>query len=92
MRLSTDSQTQLAFIDFIDPTIKRTEFKAPKLPLVLMVSGNGTLQTPYKIDQSDLLSKQLVFLDQERLGTILPLFFQNLNMLLDKLSFYKFNR
>ena len=58
-----------------------------------MLAGNGTLATPYRVDfLGDPLAKSLLYLDKERLQKRLPAFFENLNSLLDKLCFYKFNR
>lgn len=61
--------------------------------MTLMLSGNGTLSTPYKVNfGTDVLAKSLIFLSRNRMVKVLPLFFYNLNALLEKLSFYKFNR
>lgn len=58
-----------------------------------MLAGNGTLSTPYRVNfTTDPLAKSLVFLNKDRLQKKLPPFFENLNSLLDKLCFYKFNR
>jgi hypothetical protein len=63
------------------------------LPITLLLAGNGTLSTPYKLNfLNDPLAKSLVYLDKAKLKNKLPPFFQNLNTLLDKLCFYKFNR
>ena len=51
------------------------------------------MSTPYKINfTEDPLAKSIVFLDKAQLQSRLPPFFENLNTLLDKLSFFKFNR
>lgn len=71
----------------------RRDYVAPKLPMTIMLSGNGTLSTPYKLNfQTDILAKSLIFINRNRMVKVLPQFFYNLNYLLDKLSFYKFNR
>jgi hypothetical protein len=61
--------------------------------MTLLLAGNGTLSTPYKFNfLNDPLAKSLVYLNKDLLKQKLPAFFQNLNTLLDKLCFYKFNR
>lgn len=58
-----------------------------------MLAGNGTLSTPYRVNfTEDPLAKSLVFLNKEKLRRKMPVFFENMNSLLDKLCFYKFNR
>lgn len=58
-----------------------------------MLAGNGTLNTPYRCNfTQDPLAKSLVYLNKTVLQKKLPPFFENLNSLLDKLCFYKFNR
>lgn len=61
--------------------------------MTLLLAGDGSMSTPYKLNfTEDCLAKSLVFLDRVQLQTRLPPFFENLNTLLDKLSFLKFNR
>lgn len=58
-----------------------------------MLAGNGTLSTPYRVNfTDDPLAKSLIFLNKALLQKKLPSFFENLNSLLDKVCFYKFNR
>lgn len=58
-----------------------------------MLAGNGTLSTPYRVNfTDDPLAKSIIFLNKAILQKKLPLFFENLNSLLDKVCFYKFNR
>jgi hypothetical protein len=65
----------------------------PQLPINLMLAGNGTLSTPYRVNfVNDSLAKSLIYLNKDKLQKKLPPFFENLNSLLDKLCFYKFNR
>lgn len=60
--------------------------------MTLLLAGNGTLSTPYRLNfLDDPLAKSLVYLNKEVLQSKLPPFFQNLNTLLDKVCFYKFN-
>lgn len=94
VRFSCDSENcQLAYIDFLDFSKKQSDYSGPQLPLTLLLAGDGTMSTPYKINfTEDPLAKSIVFLDKAQLQSRLPPFFENLNTLLDKLSFFKFNR
>lgn len=59
----------------------------------MLLAGNGTMDSPYKLNfLDDPVAKSLVYLDKDSLKTKLPPFLQNLNTLLDKLDFFKFNR
>lgn len=61
--------------------------------MTLLLAGNGTLSSPYNLPfLTDPLAKSLVYLNKKQLELKLPPFLQNLNTLLDKLCFYKFNR
>jgi len=61
--------------------------------MTLLLAGDGSMSTPYKLNFTENpLAKSIVFLDKTQLQTRLPPFFENLNTLLDKLSFFKFNR
>ena len=60
--------------------------------MTLLLAGNGTLSTPYKLNFiEDPLPKSIVKLNTLLFKKKLPPFFENLNTLLDKLCFYKFN-
>jgi len=59
----------------------------------LLFAGDGSMSTPYKLNfTEDSLAKSIVYLDKSQLRTKLPPFFENLNTMLDRLSFFKFNR
>ena len=93
IRVSSDEESRLAWVDFLDYRKTKSSFKRPQLPITLLSGGNGSLSTPYKINYlNDPLAKSLVYLDPTTLKSKLPYFFQNLNTLLDKLCFFKFNR
>jgi len=93
VRLSTDEDSRLAYVDFLDYRRNKGNYMGPKLPITLLLAGNGTLSTPYKLSfLNDPLAKSLVYLDKNLLKVKLPPFFENLNTLLDKLCFFKFNR
>ena len=58
-----------------------------------MLSGNGTFNCPYCLNfENDPYAKSLVYFNEKSLKKGLPLFFDNLNTLLAKLSFFKLNR
>jgi hypothetical protein len=55
-----------------------------------MLSGCGTFNSPYYLNfENDPYAKALVYLREDRMKKDLPLFFNNLNGLLSKLSFFK---
>jgi len=93
LRISADGGSRLGYVDFLDYRRNKSNFKGPQLPMTLLLSGNGTMGTPYQLDfLNDPLAKSLIYLDKNLLKNKLPPFFQNLNTLLDKLDFFKFNR
>jgi hypothetical protein len=93
LRITADPTYTSVFIDFIDLRKTQKDYKAPKLPMTLIVGGLGTFSSPYKINfENDILAKSLVLLKKDHLTPVLPCFFDSLNSLLNKLSFYKFNR
>jgi len=82
---------KLAFIDFLDYTKVRSNFIGPSLPITLLLSGSGSLGCPYRVNfEDDALAKSIVYFNPQTLKLHLPLFFQNLNTLLARLSFAKF--
>lgn len=93
LRISADEGSRLGYVDFLDYRRNKSNFQGPQLPMTLLLSGNGTMGTPYQLDfLNDPLAKSLVYLNKNLLKNKLPPFFQNLNTLLDKLDFFKFNR
>lgn len=55
-----------------------------------MLSGCGTFNSPYYLNfEKDPYAKALVYLREEKMKKDLPIWFNNLNALLGKLSFYK---
>jgi len=83
----------LAHIDFLDLSKTKSNYQGPQLPTTLLLAGNGTLATPYKLPfLDDPIAKSLVYLNPDVFKTKLAPFFENLNTLLDKLCFFKFNR
>ena len=60
--------------------------------MTLLLAGNGHYTSPYYLNfENDALAKSIVYFDQASMKDRLPVFFENLNTLLAKLSFYKFN-
>ena len=93
LRISSSPDYTVSYIDFIDMRKTQKEYKAPKLPMTLMIAGNGTLATPYNLDfAGDIVAKSLILLKKDHLSEVLPHFFANVNTLLGKLSFFKFTR
>jgi len=94
MRASTAvADAHLAYIDFLDKSKSKNEYLSPKLPMTLLLTGGGTFNSPYQLDfEGDPYAKSLVCFNRDQLKKTLPLFFENLNTLLSKLSFYKLNR
>lgn len=93
LRISADEGSRLAYVDFLDYRRNKSNYQGPQLPITLLLAGNGTISTPYKLNfLDDPLAKSLVYLNKGVLSVKLPPFLQNLNTLLDKLCFYKFNR
>ena len=87
---SAGSDVHLAYIDFLDKSKSKLDYLAPKLPITLLLSGAGTFNSPYLLDfEGDSYAKSLACFNKEELKPTLPLFFENLNTLLSKLSFYK---
>jgi len=55
-----------------------------------MLSGCGTFNSPYYLNfEKDPYAKALVYLREEKMKKDLPIWFNNLNALLGKLSFFK---
>jgi hypothetical protein len=68
LRISTDQDSRLAYIDFLDFRRTKSNYAGPKLPTTLLLAGNGTLSTPYNLNfLNDPLAKSLVYLNKEAL-------------------------
>ena len=81
----------MAYIDFLNYEKSKKEYIGPQIPITLLFGGNGTFNSPYNLNfEEDALAKSLVYFHQATLKDKLPIFFENLNTLLSKLSFYKF--
>lgn len=90
---SSTTDHQLAYIDFINYDNRKSDYIGPQLPITLLLAGNGHYNSPYYLNfEDDALAKSIVYFDQATMKEKLPIFFENLNTLLAKLSFYKFNR
>ena len=69
---------------------RKKDYIGPQLPLTLMLAGSGTFNSPYYCNfEDDALAKSIVYFHKATLKDSLPLWFENLNTLLSKLSFYK---
>ena len=69
---------------------RKKDYIGPQLPLTLMLSGSGTFNSPYHVNfENDALAKSIVYFNIDTLKESLPLWFENLNTLLAKTSFFK---
>ena len=69
----------------------RSDYIGPQLPITLMLAGRGTFNSPFSLNfENDSLAKSIVYFHPMTLREQLPLFFENLNTLLARLSFHKF--
>ena len=58
--------------------------------MTLLLAGRGTYNSPYRLNfETDPLAKSIVYFNVQTLKDHLPLFFENLNTLLARLSFHK---
>jgi hypothetical protein len=91
MRLGCSSEDyNLAYIDFLDFSKNRENWLGVKLPMNILLAGAGTFNHPYKINyEEDSYAKSIVLIKYEFLKEKLPIFLENFNSQLGKLSFYK---
>ncbi|CDW79197.1 UNKNOWN [Stylonychia lemnae] len=83
------SNYELAQIDFIDYSKQFDDYRGPKLPLIILLSGSGTFNSPYHLDyETDPLIKSIMMIDKKHLRNKLPMYLENLDTLLKRLSFY----
>lgn len=67
-------QPSLGYIDFLDfaKTFNPETYKGPRLPVVSMISGTGSLEDPYRLDyQNDPYLKSLAFLGSKSKCTVI---------------------
>ena len=89
-RLSCCRDYQLAYIDFIDYSKNEANWLGLKLPMPILLSGAGTFNNPYNLDfVDDVYAKSLVLIKFDFFKDKLPVFLENFNTQLSKLSFYK---
>jgi len=90
MRLGCSADHQLAFIDFIDFSKTKETWVGVKLPMQLLLSGSGTFNHPYRLDfETDSLIKSVSMIKFDFFKDKLPIFLENFNSQLNKLSFFK---
>ena len=81
---------QLAYIDFIDYSKNSKNWLGMKLPMPILVSGSGTFNNPYSFDFiEDTYAKSIALIKFDFFKEKLPVFLENFNSQLNKLSFYK---
>jgi hypothetical protein len=80
----------LAYIDFVDFSKTRENWLGVKLPMNILLAGSGTFNHPYQVNyQQDSYAKSIVLIKYDFLYDKLPIFLENFNSQLGKLSFYK---
>ena len=80
----------LAYIDFLDFSKNKANWLGLKLPMPILLAGAGTFNHPYKVDyQNDTYAKSIVLIQYDFFKNKLPVFLENFNSQLGKLSFYK---
>jgi hypothetical protein len=90
MRLGSSADHQLAFIDFLDFSKTKETWVGVKLPMQLLLSGSGTFNHPYRLDfETDALIKSVALIKFDFFKDKLPVFLENFNSQLNKLSFFK---
>jgi hypothetical protein len=80
----------MAYIDFLDFSRTKENWEGLRLPQAILLAGNGTLNSPYMLEFfDDTFAKSVALLKLEFFRDKLPIFFENFNTALSKLSFYK---
>ena len=60
----------------------KRDYIGPQLPLTLMLAGSGTFNSPYTVNfEDDALAKSIVYFNEHTLKKALPMWFENLNTL-----------
>jgi hypothetical protein len=86
----SESDYNLAYIDFVDFERTKENWLGLKLNMEILFAGSGTYHHPYFIDyRNDSYAKSLVLIQKKYFYDKLPVFFENFNSQLSKLSFYK---
>ena len=86
----SEGDYQLAYIDFIDYAKNEQNWIGLKLPMPILLAGGGTFNNPYHLDFiEDSYAKSLVLIKYDFFKDKLPVFLENFNCQLNKLSFYK---
>mmetsp|Transcript_41315 Transcript_41315/g.62937 ORF Transcript_41315/g.62937 Transcript_41315/m.62937 type:complete len:296 (-) Transcript_41315:1272-2159(-) len=85
-----EKDNMLAYIDFIDFEKTEDSWEGVKLPQPFLLAGNGSFNHPYHFEyESDPLAKSVALIKFDFLWDKLPVFFENFNSQLSKLSFFK---
>jgi len=70
----------MAYIDFLDFSQTRQNWEGLKLPMPILLAGNGTFNSPYNVDfQADVFAKSLVLLKFDFFRDKLPIWLENFN-------------
>jgi hypothetical protein len=80
----------MAYIDFLDFSQKKNNWLGLKLPMPILLAGNGSFDSPFKLDyEGDVLAKSIVLINYQFLKDKLPIFNENFNSELSKVNFRK---
>lgn len=81
---------RMAYIDFLDFSQKKNNWLGLKLPMPILLAGNGSFNSPFKLDyEGDVLAKSIVLVNYQFLKDKLPIFNENFNSELSKVNFRK---
>lgn len=83
----------MAYIDFIDFGKNKENWLGVKIPMPILLAGNGTFNHPYTLDFiNDPYVKSLALIKYSFFKDKLHVFLENFNSQLAKLSFFKLER
>jgi len=90
MRLGCSPDHMTAFIDFLDFSQEKSNWRGLRVPRDILIAGAGTYNHPYNLDYlNDPYVKSIVLMNLKYLQDKLPAFMENFNSDLGKLCFYK---
>lgn len=70
----------MAYIDFIDFSVNKENWQGLRVPIYILLAGNGTFNNPYNLDfQDDIYVKSLVLLKFDFFQDKLAIFLENFN-------------
>ena len=85
----SEENYNVAQLDFIDYTKSFLNYTGPQLPMIMLISGTGSFNNPYHVDfNNDPYVKSILLLNKKQLKPKLPMYLENLDSLIRRLSFY----